>query len=230
MKLVLFDIDGTLLLSNGVGRRTVEESLSELVNQPISTRDVSFSGKTDPQIMREVFTANGVDATDALVDDALRVYAEAASPVTGPDTVRLLPGVDALIDRLAAHAGVQLALVTGNVEHMAYRKLQAVHLADYFPFGAFGSDHADRNRLPPLALARAERHTGRAFDGPDAVVIGDTVNDFECGRHVGATVIGVCTGRYSRDDLAPHGPDWLFDDLRDTDAVVDALLEPNGRD
>lgn len=224
MKLVLFDIDGTLLISNGVGRQAIEKALSELVGQTLSTEAVSFSGKTDPQIMREVLTSNGVEATDALVEEALRVYVATAASVTGPNTVETLPGVAPLLDRLAANPNVRLGLVTGNVEVMAFRKLEAANLDAYFSFGAFGSDHADRNRLPPLALSRAAQHTGVAFEAARTVIVGDTARDVECARYVGAAVVGVCTGHSSRDDLAPHAPDWLFDDLRNTDDVVDALL------
>ena len=222
MKLLLFDIDGTLLHANGSGRRAVEDALSRLCGRRISTEDVSFSGKTDPQIMRDILRINGLDPDQSpnLVDDALSAYEETALRSLQPDDVELLPGVSALLERLAETAHVQLALLTGNIESMAYRKLEAVNLDGYFAFGAFGSDHADRNALPAVALRRALDHTGHAFAGPDTVIIGDTAHDITCGRSIDAFAIGVCTGRYSRTDLAPHNPDVLLDDLSDPSAFL----------
>lgn len=228
MKLLLFDIDGTLLHANGSGRQAVERALSDLCGCRISTRDVRFSGKTDPQIMRDILLSNGLapDRSPTLVDEALDAYEEIALRSLRPDDVEVLPGVTALLERLATTAHIQLALLTGNIESMAYRKLEAVDLDGYFEFGAFGSDHADRNALPAVALRRALRHTGRAFTGPDTVIIGDTAHDIVCSRSIGALAIGVCTGRYARTDLAPHNPDVLLDDLSDPAAFLRHVPAP----
>ncbi len=220
MKLLLFDIDGTLVHVRGVGREAVEGALARVCGRPVATDGVVFSGKTDPQIMREVLAASGCAASPALVADALAAYVEAASAALRPAHVERLPGVAALVEALAARADVQLGLLTGNVEAMAYRKLEAAGLARYFPFGAFGSDHADRACLPPVAVRRARTHTGRTFAGADVVIIGDTEHDIRCGRGIGAASVAVCTGRYARADLAPHAPDLLVDDLTDADAFV----------
>jgi len=225
MHLLLFDIDGTLLNVNGAGRRAVESALSAFVGQPLATDTVSFSGKTDPQIVREVLAANGVEVDDAVIDDAVEVYAQTASNVLQPTDVTALPGATDLVDRLSQMPAVQLGLVTGNVRRMAYTKLGAVDLASYFPFGAFGCDHADRHELPPIALERASAHTGRSYSGAQTVIIGDTAHDIQCGRGVGARSVGVCTGSYSRADLASHNPDLLLDDLQDVDALVPRLLD-----
>lgn len=227
MKLLLFDIDGTMLHANGAGRAAIERALSRLCDCPITTDGVRFSGKTDPQIIREILRTNGLnpDTTSTLVDEALAVYEETAHDVFDPETVIRLPGVRALLTRLEAHRSVQLGLLTGNIESMAYRKLSAVDLDHHFAFGAFGSDHADRHQLPPVAAARARVHTGHPFEGRDIVIIGDTEHDILCGRAIGAFSVGVCTGRYGRHELAAHDPDLLLDDLSDTAAFVDAVLE-----
>ena len=225
MKLLLFDIDGTLLTANGTGRTSIEAALSQQFGQPITTDGVTFSGRTDPQIMAEVLRANDIAPTAAHVETALATYQERAHAALSPDTVSVLPGVAALVDSLRQREDVQLGIVTGNVKCMAYRKLEAARLDALFPFGAFGSDHADRNRLPPLAIDRAAAHTGRRFEGTDVVVIGDTARDIECGARVGAFVVGVCTGHYTRDDLAPHGPDLLLDDLRDRNGFVEQVVQ-----
>lgn len=225
MTLLLFDIDGTLLIANGAGRRAVETALSEHAGTPISLADVSLSGRTDWQIIEEVLDAHGLTATEQTVKDALGAYAEAATRAVDTRTVEILPGARSLVHRLHERTDVQLGLVTGNVEPMAYAKLHAVDLDAYFPFGAFGNDHADRSDLPPLAVQRAESHTGRAFGSTRTVVIGDTAHDVTCSRSIGAVSVAVCTGRYSRDDLAPHNPDHLLDDLRDTEAVLTRVLD-----
>ena len=224
MKLLLFDIDGTLLTANGTGRTSVEEALSQQFGRSITTEAVTFSGKTDPQIMAEVLHQNDISPTEAHITTALETYQETAHDELTSAHVSTLPGVETLVGTLAAHNEVHLGLVTGNVKQMAYRKLEVVQLDAHFPFGAFGSDHADRNCLPPLAIDRATAHTGRRFEGKDIVIIGDTVRDIECGAHVGAYVVSVCTGRYSRDDLAPHNPDLLLEDLQDLNGFVDGVV------
>lgn len=226
MKLLLFDIDGTLVHANGAGRDAIERALSECCGCPIKTDGVSFSGKTDPQIIHEILRANGLDpeAAPVLVDEALAAYEETAHDIFNPNAVTRLPGVRTLLAHLDVHSEVQLGLLTGNIESMAYRKLSAVNLDRHFAFGAFGSDHADRRQLPPVAVARARTYTGRPFEGPDVVIIGDTEHDIRCGHGIGAFSVGVCTGRYARHELAAHDPDLLLDDLSDADAFVDAVL------
>jgi phosphoglycolate phosphatase-like HAD superfamily hydrolase len=224
MKLLLFDIDGTLLHANGTGRTAVERALSDLCGSPISTEGVVFSGKTDPQIMREILEANGVERTPSLIDDALSVYEATAHATFDPDTVDRLPGTAHLLDRLASLGTLYLGLLTGNIESMAYKKLTAVALDHHFAFGAFGSDHADRRRLPSVAVQRAQHHTGHTFREGDVAIIGDTEHDIHCGQGIGAFSVAVCTGRFTRHELAPHEPDVLLDDLSDADAFISAVL------
>jgi len=217
LKLLLFDIDGTILQTHGVGRRAVEKTVSELVGRNISTKEIRFSGKTDPQIIREVLTATGLSPADvdALMAPALDRYAELMHETLDPERVTVLPGVRGLIEELSEDPNLQLAVLTGNLEPMAHLKLSAAGLATYFPFGAFGSDHEVRDELPAIALKRAHAYTGRHFRGKDIVIIGDTEYDIRCGMSVGAFAIGVCTGNYRREDLALHGPDVILDDLND---------------
>lgn len=226
MKLLLFDIDGTLLVTRGLGRRAVEAALSELCGRPVSTQGVRFSGKTDPQIFREVLAASGFDPAEAeaLLPDVMARYAALLAPTLRPEYIDVLPGVPGLLAALADRDDVHLALLTGNLEPMAFAKLAAVGLDAYFAFGAFGSDHADRHRLPAVAVERAARHTGRRYSGKQVVIIGDTEHDVRCGRGIGAFAVGVCTGSYTRDDLAAHGPDLLLDDLTDPAALLGALF------
>ena len=214
MRLLLFDIDGTLVRVNGRGREAVNPALSSLMDQPISADGVTFSGRTDPAIVEAVLAHNDLPATDAMIENVIATYVETMRDVLRPADVEVLPGVSDLLAELEAHPDVHLGLVTGNVEPIAYEKLSAHGLDEYFSVGAFGSDHAERNRLPELATRRAADHTGHAFR-PDehAVVVGDTAHDIECAQAVGAQAVAVCTGHYGRDDLSPHDPDLLFDSL-----------------
>jgi phosphoglycolate phosphatase-like HAD superfamily hydrolase len=224
MKLLLFDIDGTLVHASAIGATSVEAALSRVAGRRVCTDGVCFSGKTDPQIVREVFAANDVRASDALVDRAIAAYTTLALDTLTPDDVSPCPGARPLLDRLAGRSDVHLGLVTGNVEAMAYAKLDAVGFDRLFPFGAFGSDHADRDRLPPLAVERAAQHTGRFFAASDVVVIGDTERDIRCGQCIGAQTVAVCTGSSSRTALSAHEPDVLLDNFGDPDDFVFRVL------
>ena len=225
MKLLLFDIDGTLLHTNGLGRRSVEATLLALHARPISTAAVSFSGKTDPQIFREILREEVAEGghLDEAVGAALAAYQAEMHRRIGEAELVMLPGVRPLLDHLAT-TDVTLGLLTGNLEPMAYLKLAALGLDGYFRFGAFGSDHEDRNGLAEVAASRAEAHTGRRFAGRDIVVIGDTPRDIECGNAVGAFTVAVATGHFDRDALAAHAPDLLLDSLEETEPLLDAVL------
>ena len=226
MKLLLFDIDGTLLLTHGVGRRSVEEALLRVLGRPLSTEGVSFSGKTDPQIFAEVLDRHGIppQSLNGQFEELLDVYGELMHEAVRARGVEVLPGVPTLLEQLASTPNVHLALLTGNLEPMAYLKLEAAGLDGYFGFGAFGSDSPDRNALPAIALERARASTGLDFRGKDVIVIGDTERDIACSRAVGAFSIAVCTGRFKRADLLAHAPDALLDDLSDAPGFLRYVL------
>lgn len=226
MKLLLFDIDGTLLTTQGVGRRAVTAALSQVCDRPISTDDVVFSGRTDPQIFHEALVRNGCSETEAdrLLPDAFAVYVEAMRRHLAPANVDVLPGVPTLLAHLSTQPNVQLAVLTGNLETTAFLKLEAAGLASYFPFGAFGSDHADRPALPAVAVQRAHAHSGNSFNGKNVVIIGDTEHDIRCGDGIGAFSVGVCTGHFTRSDLGRHLPDLLLDNLSDMPLFVRHVL------
>ncbi|MEP0548268.1 MAG: HAD hydrolase-like protein [Rhodothermales bacterium] len=227
MKLLLFDIDGTLLTTNGAGRPAVEAALSHVAGFPVSTEGVSFSGKTDPQILREVLTRNGAD--DALLNgrfaDVVEAFRATMHDLFDPAETDALDGATALVDRLHGDDRFQLALLTGNLQEMAYLKVGAIGFDDgHFPFGAFGSDHEDRNALPAIARQRALAHTSRAYGDADVIIIGDTPRDIECGRLGGCRTIAVATGRYDRAALAEHDPDVLLDSLTDAEAFIASIV------
>ena len=229
MKIVLFDIDGTILWTDGAGRRAVHAALTEVFGS-IGPDGAMFDGKTDRQIVRELMRLDGhADAhIDERMDASIASYvANLEHELEAPDATppRLLPGVNALLDALEARDDVMLGLLTGNVEAGARAKLAAVGIEfARFRVNAFGSDHELRPELPGIARARAEVALGRPVDGGDVVVIGDTPADVQCGRGIGARAIGVATGRYSTAQLAEHGAAAVFDDLSDTAAVVRAVV------
>jgi phosphoglycolate phosphatase len=237
MKLVLFDIDGTLLWTDGAGRRAVHRALEEVFGT-VPPEGHAFAGKTDPQIVRELMTmaGNSHADVDTLLPRALTRYveelrAELAHAGDGGHADKVFPGVHALLDRLEARSDVLLGLLTGNVREGAATKLAAAGIdASRFKVGAFGSDHADRPELPAIALARAEALLKQPIAGRDVVVIGDTPADMSCGRGIGARAIGVATGRYSVAELEAARAGVVFADLSDTELVVEAILETGTRD
>ena len=228
MKVVLFDIDGTLLWTDGAGRRAVHQAMEDVFGT-LPADGLEFDGKTDPQIVRELMRHSGVadDTIDARLPEALdRYIALLQGELAGADhRDKTFPGVPPLLDALDGRDDVLLGLLTGNVHPGAMAKLAAVGLAhDRFRVGAFGSDHASRPALPAIARTRAERLLGCAVKGADVVIIGDTPADMSCGNEIGARAIGVATGRYSVDDLLACGPTAVFRDFSDTTAVVHAIV------
>ena len=227
MRLVLFDIDGTLLLSDGAGRRAINRALMDVFGTT-GPQDYYFDGKTDPQIVRELMrlAGHGDERIDAQMQLLLERYVtflhqELRAPGHSPYT---LPGVHELLDALETRQDVVLGLLTGNIEPGAKAKLQAVGIApDRFRIGAFGSDHEHRPELPAIARTRTRDRLGIDVTGAAVVVIGDTPADVTCGRAIGASAIGVATGRFSVGELMSHGAVAAFEDLSDTRAVVRAI-------
>jgi phosphoglycolate phosphatase-like HAD superfamily hydrolase len=225
MRLLLFDIDGTLVNVTGGVDSAVSHAIRTVTGRPVCTDGVTFAGRTDPAIFSDVLRVSGVPNPTAVLDDVIRTYAERAQETIGAGDVTTLPGVSALLADLSRRPDVCLGLVTGNVESVAYHKLRRAGLASYFSVGAFGSDHADRDELPPMALRRASSQADTSFSLHRTTVIGDTQHDIQCARASGARVAAVCTGNHTRDDLHAHTPDLLFETLRDTRTVVTDLLE-----
>ncbi len=228
MRVVLFDIDGTLLRSGGVGRIAMERALTKVFGSP-GTSDYHYDGKTDRQIVRDLMRLEGLadreidTQMDALLDAyVVGLRAELAS---GKPTVHVFEGVRELLDELESRSDVALGLLTGNVEAGARAKLGAARI-DFarFKVNAFGSDHELRPELPGVAQKRAREILGVDIAGDRVVVIGDTPSDIRCGEGIGARAIGVATGRYSVDDLASHGAYAVFETLADTDAVMQRIM------
>ena len=229
MKLVLFDIDGTLLLSDGAGRRAIHRALREVFGTT-GPADYHFDGKTDPQIVRELMRlgGHGDERIDADMGRLLDRYVEClheelAAPGHRPYA---LPGVHDLLDALEGESRVILGLLTGNLARGAQAKLESVGIdPKRFRVGAYGSDHEMRPELPAIARERTLRDLGIDVAGDAVVVIGDTPADLTCGNALGASSIGVATGRFSTTQLAEYNPVAVFENLSDTAAVTRAILD-----
>lgn len=228
-KLVLFDIDGTILLTAGAGRRAIMAAIGEEVGETLAFDRVRFDGKTDPQIVAELLEAAGqrgphpADRVETLCRRYVNLLAHELGQPSAQTTV--MPGVHALLERLEAETGVVLGLLTGNLAEGAALKLRAAGLEPTrFRVGAYGSDAADRPDLPPIAARRAQPYFGRVPSGAEVVIIGDTPADVGCGQCIGARAVGVATGAYSVSDLEACGAHAVFQDLSDTERVMDAIL------
>ena len=229
MRLVLFDIDGTLLNSGGVGRASMQVALTEIFGSP-GNPTYRYDGKTDKQIVRDTMRREGhsdehIDSQmTVLIDRYLGGLKERIE--SRKFDVRPLPGVLEILDALESRDDIVLGLLTGNVEAGARAKLSAAGIdPDRFRVNAFGSDHEHRPQLPAIAQRRFGETLGHAVAGEKVIVIGDTPADIECGRELGARAIGVASGHYSVADLEKHSPYAVFPSLADTGKVLATILD-----
>ena len=230
MKLILFDIDGTLLWTDGAGRGAIRAALLAEVGSTGPTEGFRFDGKTDPQIVHELLRASGSPHAESasLVQAVCDRYVEMLKGelASGKRTPHVYPGVWELLDVLERRDDAVLGLLTGNIVAGARLKLAAVGMQfDRFRVGAFGSDAAERGELPAVAAARAAKLIGETPTGDDIVIIGDTPADVTCGMGVGARAIAVATGSYRTDELAAAGAYAVFESLVDTERVLGAIFE-----
>jgi phosphoglycolate phosphatase len=221
-RLILFDIDGTLVLCGPQGRTLFEAALIETFGTAGNLGAVDFAGKTDPGIALEALTVAGF-APEAVLAGLPRVRASyLARMAQGFDhaQMRRMPGVPEVLGRLAECPNVCLALLTGNWEPGARIKLSHFELNGFFPFGAFGCDSSDRCALPPVALERAFQATGHRFRPAETLIVGDSRNDVACGRAHGIPVLAVATGHTPAAALAAAGADWVVPDLLAAEAAL----------
>jgi phosphoglycolate phosphatase-like HAD superfamily hydrolase len=227
VRLVLFDIDGTILRSNGAGRRAMMAALREIFGGT-GPENHRYDGKTDPQIVREVMRIEGHrDAhIDERMDALMTLYLTHLDRELGDANTVVYPGILELLDALEARDDTVLGLLTGNLREGAHAKLRAAGIDPArFRIGAFGSDHEHRPELPAVARQRAQAELGIDLEGEHLVIIGDTPADIACGRALGVRAIGVATGSYSVEELWRHSPHAVFETLADTVRVVSAIVD-----
>lgn len=221
--LYLFDIDGTLLLSGGAGEAALEDALESRFGTREGLKTITLAGATDSAIARRLLEFHGAEATLEEIRHFLDLYLANLHRRMPLHSGSLLPGIVELLDLLKTSPDAAIGLLTGNIRRGAEIKLSHFGVWQYFEFGAFADDHADRNQLGPFALERARDASGVDFPASRTFVIGDTPRDIECGRAIGARTVALATGQYSLDELAAHHPDFLFADLSDPAGVLAAL-------
>ena len=227
LRLILFDIDGTLISTNGVAKRCLVAAIEETLGASTVGLGHDYAGKTDPQIFAEIVRASNLpeEMIDRHRDAVFSAFFRRLEDELNEENVTVLPGVRELLAALQQEEAATLALLTGNMLQGARIKLTPPGLLGYFAFGAFGNDAYHRHDLPEIAVARAYERTGATFRAKDIVIIGDTPHDIDCGRHLNVRSIGVATGGHSHDILAQSSPDYLFHDLTDTDRLLDAIFD-----
>lgn len=224
--LILFDIDGTLLLSGGAGVAAFLDSCSDLFGNFVADDRKRFSGGMDPIIFRELCELHGVEHREEHHDRfRKRYHAKLVENLTPPGVVRRLPGVAELIAALAAEPVPTLGLLTGNYPETGAFKIRAAGLDPaVFRLAAWGTDGPHRRDLAPVAMRRYAELHGREVAPRDVVIIGDTPKDVDCARHSGCRVLGVATGLFSVEELMESGADRAVSDLTQTRELVDWLL------
>jgi len=224
--LVLWDIDGTLVHAGGVGAEVFDRALEESLGTRPPER-VQMSGKTDPQIVGEYLAMLGIEDPGAHLPAVLaqleRELEAAEDDIRAAG--RVLPGVLEVITGLTDRGHVLQSVLTGNIAPNALRKLAVFGLDSLLDLevGAYGSDHADRTELVPIALARVLANRGLDFDRSRVWIVGDSANDLACARAGGVRCLLVATGRSAHGELAALGPDAVLEDLSDTDEVLGIL-------
>lgn len=222
-RLLLWDIDSTLINSAGAGIASLKRLIARRYGTEDDLRDIEIAGRTDAAIARSILQKYGVEADAAAVRSFLDEYLELLPKFLNELEGRVLPGINEILERLHERPDRVLALLTGNLQRGAQLKLQRYGLWQYFEFGAFADDHHDRNELGAFARRRAHEKCGHDFECAAIDVIGDTAHDIACGRAFGARTIAVATGSSSREQLAWHNPDFVFDDFSDVDEVMAQL-------
>ena len=225
--LILFDIDGTLLLSGRAGLRAMTRAFDQTFGITNAFAGESFGGRTDSYLVSKALEAAGVPDTPEQHDRFRASYIPLlAEEIEHPGTGHkgLMPGARELLEAIHDQDHLHLALLTGNYREAAEIKLQHFELWEFFEWGAFSDDHHDRNALVPIAKSRAETYDIPAEAIERVIVIGDTPHDIECARVAGARSIAVATGGYSVAQLKEAGADEVLADLSDTARVVSLLL------
>lgn len=223
--MLLFDIDGTLLLSGGVGKVAFEKAFQEIFDIPDSWGGTVPDGKTDPIIFEEILKrelkrAYTPDEYQALFE---RYTFHFSRHIGDSPRFRLMPGIPDLLEHLVINEELLIGIATGNISKVSEMKLNRAGLSRYFRFGGFGCDHAERIHVVEAAVRRGEKVSGRSFSVRDIYVIGDAEADVRAAKALGLNIISVATGGTPKETLAGLQPDFLFDDLTDKNRFLEAL-------
>jgi phosphoglycolate phosphatase-like HAD superfamily hydrolase len=220
-KLILFDIDGTLIDTGGAGTRSLNKAFFKLFGIENAFKDISMAGKTDIQIMKQGLKAYGFTDSDGNLRDLINAYLHFLKIEIENPRKRLKPGILEMLNLLKAQE-IPLGLLTGNLESGAKIKLGAFGLNEYFLNGAFGSDHEDRDMLLPIALEKFSR-MGFHFSPSDCIVVGDTPRDVRCAKVHGAYCIAVATGPYTKEELLRTQADIVLESFANTKNYIEFI-------
>ncbi len=230
-KLVLFDVDQTLIFSGRAGSRALIaaiEKYSGISTEKIQAAGIHFAGKTDPQIVEEILRACHFYTNEQLqktVGDILDLYLQLLpQSIAEANDYFIYEGVVEILAALHEDERTAIGLLTGNIEAGARLKLERVQLNHFFPVGSFGSDSANRLELPAVAHQRAQAFYKAQFSPEQIVIIGDAENDVLCAKHYGAISLAVNTGKTTWEQLSQHNPDYIFSSLKDTEKIMQAIL------
>lgn len=222
-KLILWDIDGTLIRTNRAGIAALVQAFAQVLGQTPDMDKVEVAGRTDRWIIGRMLEQHGVAPTPERVHAVLESYLQLLHGEISTRPGRVLPGIVELLEKLHRRDDVVQGLLTGNVERGARIKLEHYRVWHYFAFGAFGDDSPLRNDLGPHALRRARERHAVDFPPERTYVIGDTPHDIECGKVIGARTIAVATGGFTLEELQAHAPTAAFADFADTAAFLRLL-------
>jgi phosphoglycolate phosphatase-like HAD superfamily hydrolase len=214
IRLVLFDIDGTLVHTGRAGSRAFGKTIASEFKAPESVEKVRFGGRTDPSLARELFGLNGIPATPENFRRFFESYVFWLDYLVANSNGEICRGVPEFIRELQALPEPPMpGLLTGNIRLGAEIKLRRYGLWEFFETGGFADDSEDRNHIAVAALARGRRLLGGNLRGEEILVVGDTPHDVRCGKHIGAKVLAVATGGAMLEELQNHQPDWAVADL-----------------
>jgi len=215
-KLILFDIDGTLIDTHGAGLTALKQATEEMFEKEAPSFDIH--GNTDSALVTHIFQHYGAAQDAETTEEFYSIYLNKLESNLNADDYngKLLEGVVDLLEALRYREDIELSLLTGNLARGAEVKLKAHDIDKYFSFGAFGDDHYDRNSLGPIALKRAELATGYPFKAEETIIVGDTVRDINCANSLGCKVLAVATGAVSMDQLEAQGADLVLNGIGDT--------------
>ena len=224
--LILFDVDGTLLKSRGIGLRSMKEAILSLHDVEVDPSKIDTGGRLDPHLFHELLSTHGLPSEPEHLQALSDAYVERMHHHFTRDTwADALPGARELVEAVHLHEQMTASVLTGNIENTCWLKLaDAGFPQGWFEFGVFGDEGATRRDLPAVGLDRYQNLSGKDLAPQKAVVIGDTAHDVDCARHNGCAVIAVATGKTSRNELEATNPDLVLDSLEDTEAITEWLL------
>ncbi|MBN2378723.1 HAD hydrolase-like protein [candidate division WOR-3 bacterium] len=226
MKIILFDIDGTLLKAGGIVREAMGDALQKVFGTRGGIIDASFIGATDLGVVHELMGREGfsLEEIDARFSALIETYGPIlAEKLATWDNFRLCPGIPLILERLQEDASM-LGLVTGNCKPGAMVKLKRGGLTDYFTFGAYGDESSDRTAITRLAHERGENEAGYEIPRDQVILVGDSPNDIKAAHEYGIRVLAVYSGWTPKQELEELKPTWLYPDLADTEEILGLLL------